>query len=513
MRHPTGVQIGQQVDWKKVRVLVFGLDDQFRFLARQTFRKLAVRDVESFSEPGDAPTLLARGVDIVLVDLADNPNGGLAVIERLRGGADNPYDDVPVLVVVPPARKEAAERARALGIEGVVPKPISGHELTHRVAEALTNPVRLPKPVVDTPKPKPNYIKTPEPLPDLGPVVPASGNPPRPGREGPWSELSVITTAPAGATRPPVPPTATPVPPPVPLVAKPAAAPAAQTRPAAAPAIAAKPVPAGVARPVNAATGSASTRPSSAGFETAGSGVARKVTGGLLDEADLVALPAKRGGVGIEVAGLKPDLDAEAARRQAEKRRQKWAEEMERIGHKPRKGGDVAAMDFSAVVAEHGKWLASKGAEGTRATFSGMDLAGADFAGAILANATFREVDLSDACLSDARLDGSDFRYATLSAANLGGANLGVAALRHAKLELSNLEGASLRGADLSGASLCGSRTAGADFKGAILMGADLREADLSQVEGLTTAQLEKSICDMGTRLPPGVFRPRKDGE
>jgi uncharacterized protein YjbI with pentapeptide repeats len=146
-------------------------------------------------------------------------------------------------------------------------------------------------------------------------------------------------------------------------------------------------------------------------------------------------------------------------------------------------------------------------------TITESDLAGVDLSGAILANATFREVDLSDSCLAEARLDGSDFRYATLSAANLGGANLGVAALRHAKLNLSNLEGAVLRGTDLSGASLSGARTAGADFKGAVMMGADLRDADLSRVENLTQAQVDKTICDKATKLPPGVFRPLAEGE
>ncbi|MBV5323915.1 MAG: pentapeptide repeat-containing protein, partial [Rhodospirillaceae bacterium] len=89
----------------------------------------------------------------------------------------------------------------------------------------------------------------------------------------------------------------------------------------------------------------------------------------------------------------------------------------------------------------------------------------------------------------------------------------GVAALRHAKLRLSNMENTILRGCDLSGATLTGARLAGADFKGAILIGADLREADLSKVEGLTSGQIEKSLCDMSTRLPPGVMRTHKPGE
>ena len=234
----------------------------------------------------------------------------------------------------------------------------------------------------------------------------------------------------------------------------------------------------------------------------------RPPSGGKLDLGDLAPLKPREASTGIEVAGLRPDREAEAKRRLAEKRRQQWKEAMAQSGRAARRGNDVAGLDLSAVVADHMAWLQSNGAEGKRATFTGMDLAGADLADAILANATFREVNLSDACLAGARLDGSDFRYAILEAADLGGANLGVAALRHAKLRLCNLENAVLRGADLSGAILTGARLAGADVKGAILIGADLRQADLSKVEGLTSSQIEKSLCDMSTRLPPGVVRP-----
>lgn len=518
MRHPTTGNLG--ADWKTVRLLVFGLDDQFRFLARQTFRKLGVREVVSFSEPADTPGLMARGADVILVDLGAKPEDGLAVIERLRHPAGTPFDTVPVLVVAHPAQKDMVGRAKALGIEGVVPKPISGHELSHRVAEALANPQRLPIPA--PPKPKVSFIKEADPLPDLSvageavprvtrpatattaaapipevaalaarlaardnsvkpmPTTAAANNPERPGRDGPWSALAGIGEAPAPSRR-----TAAPTP-----IAAPVPAP--EPSPAPGPTAAASPNP----RP---ATGGAGPAP------------ARRPTGGKLELDDLApAAKPKDTTPGFEVAGLKPDLEAEAKRRAAEKRRQQWKEAMEQSGHKARKGGDVAGLDLTVVVAEHGLWLQSKGAEGKRATFVGMDLAGADLSGAILANATFREVNLSDACLAEARLDGSDFRYAVLEATDLGGANLGVAALRHARLRLSNMENAVLRGSDLSGATLTGARLAGADLKGATLIGTDLREVDLSKVDGLTSGQIEKSLCDMSTRLPPGVFRPAK---
>jgi uncharacterized protein YjbI with pentapeptide repeats/DNA-binding NarL/FixJ family response regulator len=518
MRHPTGGN--SDTDWKSIRLLVFGLDDQFRFLARQTFRKLGVKDVMSFSEPADAVGLMSRGVDLVLVDLGASPESGLEVIGMLRRPDGNPFDRIPVLTVAPPPQKDEVVRAQDIGIEGALPKPISGHELAHRVAETLARPCRMPKPGHVPAKPRVSYVKDPDPLPELPPVaetapipevaaltarleakgiVPAPANPSRPDRDGPWSALAA---APAPA----------PAPAPVPSPPRPAAPPSVASPSAA------RPSPARAVSPVASppAIPPAAPRPPSGGRLDAGDPApVRRPTGGKLEMDDLVPVKRPSGGRLDEsdLAPLKPDPDAEAARLRAEKRRQQWKDALEKSGRKPRKGGDVAGLDLTAVVAEHGLWLQSKGAEGKRATFQGMDLAGADLSGAILANATFREADLSDACLAEARLDGSDFRYATLSAADLAGANLGVAALRHAKLDLSNLEGAILRGSDLSGARLSGARLAGADLKGAILIGSDLREADLSKVDGLTQAQIEKSLCDMSTRLPPGVSRPGKPGE
>lgn len=516
MRHPTVTQSVTDADWKKVRVLVFGLDDQFRFLARQTFRKLNVREVASFDQIGDLGKLLAQGFDILLVDFASHPENGLRVLEGVRHPQGNPNEALPVLAVAPSTLKDTLDRAKVLGIEGVIPKPISGHELGHRVGETLANPQRMAPPASLSDAPKRNFIKDADPLPEMkdaegaGPAdaaksaasqpIPevaalmarleartgaaASLAEPRPSRSGPVEVLQGKAPAPPA--------------PPAPAAKAVASAPAPAPKPVQKPAPAASPVP-----PAGSTRGFASASEEAP---------ARRVSGGKLSDDDLAPVRKLSDGP-IEVAGIRPDPDAEAAKRRAAKRRKEWDEAMGQAGHKARKGRDVAALDVSAVVAEHGKWLQTNGAEGKRATFTGMDLAGADLSGAILANATFRDVDLSDSCLAEARLDGSDFRYATLSAANLGGANLGVAAMRHAKLNLSNLEGAVLRGTDLSGASLGGARTAGADFKGAIMMGADLRDADLSKVENLTQAQVDKAICDKATRLPPGVFRRLEEGE
>lgn len=412
------------IDWKTVRVLLFSRDDGFRFLVRQTFRKLNVREILSTSVSADATPMMGQGPDIALLDPEGDPDMAQAFLQRVRV-ADA---DMPVLLIGANTDKEMLARFLPLGLEGVVPRRVSGHELTHRVSDAMKNPARMPVPTVK-----------------------------------PVAALDRPVAAP-------------PPPPPVPTVQTVVAEQAARVAPPPRPS-AYVPLPPQAAR-----------------------------IGGRLDDDDILVTqaPAKRD------YALVDDVDDEA-RRLAEKRKKRWLEELAREGKAPKKGKDVATLDVSAIVAAHALWLHSKGAEGQRAVFNAMDLGGADLSGAILANASFREADLSDAFMAESRLDGADFRYAVLGAAQLGGANLGVAQLRHADMRLANLEGAQLRGADLSGARLSGAKLAGADFAGATLMGCDLSQADLSKVENLTQGQVEKTLCSLETRLPPGLTRPVKE--
>ena len=396
------------IDWKTIRVLLFSRDDSFRFLVRQTFRKLNVREILSTSVSADATPMMGQVPDIALLDPDGDLDMAQAFLERVRA-ADA---EMPVLLMGASSDKGLLARFLPLGLEGVVPKRVSGHELTHRVAGAMKNPTRLPAPAA------------------------------RP--------ISALDQSVAPPPAPPAPPT-----------------PAAAVSTAAA---------------------------------------AKPLRGGRLDDDDILAAPRRK--------SRDYDLieDDPEAKRLAEKRKKRWLEELARDGRAPKKGKDVAALDVSAIVAAHAQWLASQGIEGQRAVFNTMDLAGADLSGAILANASFREADLSDTFLAESRLDGADFRHAVLGAAQLGGANLGVAQLRHADLRLANLEGACLRGADLSGARLSHAKLDGADCSSAILMGSDLTQADLSKVENLTQAQVDKTLCDQETRLPPGLSRPVREG-
>jgi CheY-like chemotaxis protein len=478
MRHPTQLHSGG-VDWTRIRILVYSLDDAFRFLTRQTFRKLNVREVLSTSVAADASQMMGQCPDIALVDVDGDVSMAMAFLKRVRA-ADA---DMPVLMVAKADDRALIAEALPLGIEGFVPKPVSGHELSHRVGDSLIQPRRIPVPAPKAPD-------VPLTLENRStPTVATGGGPSGADLK---SELAALTrrlgqsagSAPHGGTG-------------------------------------------------HGGTGHGGkmgggllvdTTPPKKNADTyaddgppqamADKGSGGKPSGSYYDEPP----PSKPKAATLEAVtatlpeSLRPKRRKKEEAAEAEAARQHWLDELAKLGHRKKKDGkDVAGLDVDAIVATHVLWLTTQGAEGKRADFAKMDLAGAGLAGTVLANAGFRGADLSDAQLAEARLDGADLRQASLSAADLSGADLGVAQLRHADLRLANLQGASLRGADLSGARLRGAKLDGADFKGATLVGSELGEADLSKVENLTQAQMDKAICDMKTKLPPGVFRPRKD--
>lgn len=451
MRHPTQLHSGD-IDWSRVRLLVFSLDDGFAFLVRQTFRKLRVGGVTCTSLAGDTACLDEARPDVTLIDLDGEEELALRFLQAARqSGAD-----MPVLLVARPANRGLMDKAAPWGVAGFVPKPVSGHELLHRVAEALKAPrVKLAAPpsprgpAHTAPHHRPAHHgparRSPPPLTHSGPTLAKEPHPP-----------SATTAAPA---------------PPSPM----------------------------------AENGKGGT------YDVAGLAAGEKKAGGF-DDADVLADPAKKRKLRREM--LADALPSEIAPKRgdddgaAERRRQQWLDELAAAGHTARTGADIGGLNVEAIVAAHVLWQSSRGGDGKRADFKGLDLAGGDLSGTMLANAGFRQVDLSDANLSAARLDGADFRHATLGAADLSEANMAVAQLRHADLRLANLEGTTLRGADLSGARLSGAKMSGADFSGATLVGTDLSGADLSKVDNLLQAQVDKARCDGETKLPPGLRRP-----
>lgn len=111
--------------------------------------------------------------------------------------------------------------------------------------------------------------------------------------------------------------------------------------------------------------------------------------------------------------------------------------------------------DISLVLAEHRKWLMSRGDEGKCAQLHGCSLRNLDLHGADLRSAFLRKVDLSGADLSLADLRGACLVQANLQRANLLGARLQGASLQDAHLDAAaRLLPPQFAGANLSGVSV-----------------------------------------------------------
>jgi len=480
-------------NWKEVSLLIFSLDDSFRFLARSTFRRMGAAEVFSTSVAADAPSLLAHFPDIVLVDLEGEAEQAIAFLKRVRSGKDNPRVAVPALAVIKDLDGLHVPRLLDIGIEGIINKPVVAAGLAKKVTDTLDNPRRMP-PAPREERPHIVLDRTPAPR-----GAADSGR------------TAIAASRPHGGSPPGHPSTA--------VAARPVAHDASIGVGAGGGIETARPAAFSSGGGIEVAAAPAKPKPEH-GIEVAAAAPAKaKAEHGIEVAADAPAKPKPV--AGLEVAAPAKSEAAIAAKAAADeaiktKKRRKaaadWQMGLAEAGHKARNGKDVAGLDLGPIVADHAKWVATQGAEGHRANFDGKDLAGADLAGTALAGAGFRRADLSDACMAEARLDGADLRYATMSAADCSAAVLGVAQLRHADLRLANLEGANLRGADLSGARLGGARLDGADFNGAILVETDLRAADLSRVENLRQAQLSRALGDRTTRLPLGLrLRSREE--
>lgn len=137
-----------------------------------------------------------------------------------------------------------------------------------------------------------------------------------------------------------------------------------------------------------------------------------------------------------------------------------------------------------------------------------LDLRGMDVGPINLSSIDLRQADLSGAQLDGVDITGAALARARLIGTSLVGADLSGAVLDHvdgAGLVLVNCIARStdLRSCDLAGATITDADLSDARLDDAVLVRTDLRGADLRGATGLTEAQLQRSIIDPATSLPP----------
>jgi len=440
--------------WKNRRILVVDGDDQFRFWARGLFKQQKVAEVVSLPGLLDAkPAIAAHAMDIALLELGHDDGHLLPFLHWLRDAHKSPRPQLPVILLAKSLDRGRLREACALGVHGVVQKPVSGELLLKAVGSVCRNPRRI----------------------QLAEEAPAKAPPPVPEAVEPPGSVAHPHHDPE---------------PSAPRIAQPRRASSFVPSEAA-----------------SVALGGGGGDVALAG------GMARAKGAEFLEALETPPAAAKSQGFYGEEAEPAPAAQEDAwdeALGPAPKKKKRRADEEEGFEPPPlpNDGKPVQGRDLDTVLAEHNLWVESKGALGKRADLEGEDLSGRNLAEAALTNANLKRSDLSGSDLSDALLHGADLRHAEIIGGQMQGANLAVARLRHAHLRGCQLQGANFKGADLAGADLSGSIFDGAEMKGANLLGVNLEDADLSGAKGLVQSQLEGVKGNAKTRLPPGLRLP-----
>ncbi|MBI9077431.1 MAG: pentapeptide repeat-containing protein [Desulfatibacillum sp.] len=137
----------------------------------------------------------------------------------------------------------------------------------------------------------------------------------------------------------------------------------------------------------------------------------------------------------------------------------------------------ISDEELQQVLAEHKKWLDSKGKEGKLADLSKTDLDRQSFIGVDLSQANFRKASLSNCDLKRAILKRADLRKASCSHSSFNFADL-----TNAKLQKASLRATKLKKAILLRANLRGAQLVAANLKGANLARANLEDADVGLI-------------------------------
>lgn len=137
----------------------------------------------------------------------------------------------------------------------------------------------------------------------------------------------------------------------------------------------------------------------------------------------------------------------------------------------------------------------------TNANLRGIKLHKIDFKNAVITNSDFSETELSKANFFGAKIIYSSFIQSNLSRTNF----------TDAIIRASDLTGANLNGANLSGANLTYSDLSKATLKNAKLENVNFSDARLENAIGLTYEQLENSVINEFTTLPPHLELQRNE--
>ena len=127
-----------------VRVLVVDDNERMRELLGTLLAAFGIRFVHGCASGEEALRDIRQAVpDLLLCDWEMKPMNGLELVRELRRAANQPFCQVPVVMVTAHAEAERLHAAQSVGVSRFVIKPFTPRILLERIQATLAHPIEL----------------------------------------------------------------------------------------------------------------------------------------------------------------------------------------------------------------------------------------------------------------------------------------------------------------------------------------------------------------------------------
>lgn len=128
-------------DGQRLNVLIVEDNVNFRRLLKTILHTINITEIAEAEDGSSALELLRNyPADLVLLDWKMEPMDGLAFVAHLRQAPDSPNPYLPVIMITGYTDAGLVTRARDVGVNEFLAKPISAKSLMARIIAVLENP-------------------------------------------------------------------------------------------------------------------------------------------------------------------------------------------------------------------------------------------------------------------------------------------------------------------------------------------------------------------------------------
>ena len=134
------------VDANQLSALVVDDNAYAREAAAATLRQLGVmRVIEAASGAAAIGSLLTERFDLMFMDWYMPEMSGAALLEVVRDPRFGPHGSVPIILMTAYPSRENVVKARQLGVNEVLVKPLTAHHVSIAMRRVLPNQWELPE--------------------------------------------------------------------------------------------------------------------------------------------------------------------------------------------------------------------------------------------------------------------------------------------------------------------------------------------------------------------------------